>query len=35
MGLLAAAVTLAGAVVVSLGPEAKGVAFGRAPTAEA
>jgi SHS family lactate transporter-like MFS transporter len=29
MGLLAASVTLAGALVVSLGPEAKGVTFGK------
>jgi SHS family lactate transporter-like MFS transporter len=35
MGLLAAAVAVAGALVVSLGPEAKGVAFGKAPVAEA
>lgn len=30
MGLLAAVVTIAGALVVAVGPEAKGVAFGRA-----
>jgi len=35
MGLLAAAVTLAGALVVGLGPEAKGVAFGKTPAVEA